>query len=108
MLISLQTVATGQASAPFKYSALRYQGDLSSLMVQEIDSFLMNQTHETALNREKLWKRDFSSESAFDRSILSQRALLRKILGVVDRRVSDPEMVLLSDDDLKPFQLKLD
>jgi len=108
LLISLQTVATGQASAPFKYSALRYQGDLSSLMVQEIDSFLMNQTHETALNREKLWKRDFSSESAFDRSILSQRALLRKILGVVDRRVSDPEMVLLSDDDLKPFQLKLD
>ena len=103
----LYSGAMGQAAKPFQYSTLNYKGDLSSLMIQGIDSFLMSQTKQIALKRSLLWKRDFSSEKAFNQSILSKRKLLEKLLGIADQRVHNPKMVALSNSRLEPFQIIL-
>jgi len=55
----------------------------------------MKQIEKAAANREKFWKRDFSSREAFEKSIGENRQRLAHILGVRDPRVKfdSPELV---------------
>src|SRR5262245_16229905 len=74
---------------------LMMKGDIASQMVDGIDKFLLKQIEKAAKNREKLWKRDFSSAKAYDKSIEPNRKRLAHILGVRDKRVpyKSPELV---------------
>jgi hypothetical protein len=54
----------GQSEAPFTSTPLKEKGDLSSLMVEGIDRFLMREIDRTAETRANLWQRDFSTPEA--------------------------------------------
>ena len=59
-------------------------GDLASEMVAGADRFLLKQIEESASQREKHWKRDFSSAEAYRASVEPNRKRLAHILGVRD------------------------
>ena len=96
--------ASSQAPAPFTSTPLNEIGDLSSLMVQGIDSFLTVETEHMRQARGSQWQRDFSTPEAFQKSIMPQRNLLARIIGVVDTRVK-PELEVLTNDKLQPIAL---
>jgi dienelactone hydrolase len=70
-------------------------GDLASQLVEGVDRFLLNQIQEAARNREKFWKRDFSSPEAYAKSLEPNRKRLAHILGIRDARVpfKSPELL---------------
>jgi dienelactone hydrolase len=72
------------------------EGDIASQMVDGIDRFLMKQIEKAAANREKFWKRDFSSKEAYEKSIAPNRQRLAHILGVRDPRPARVEMELVA------------
>jgi dienelactone hydrolase len=84
-----------QPVTPRDTQPLTLQGDLSAQMVSGIDRFLMQATEATIAEREKLWRRDFSSPAAYETSISSNRARFRARVGAIDNRlpVSDLEYV---------------
>src|SRR4051812_7947913 len=67
---------------------LTIEGDIAAQMVAGIDKFLLREIDLSVERREKYWKRDFSSADAYNNSIEPNRQRLKKILGVVDERVS--------------------
>jgi dienelactone hydrolase len=83
-----------------KTTALTREGDLSAQMVAGIDTYLTKLREETEKSRPALKldlpspARDVSAE-AFDRSAAPAREKLRKILGVVDTRVSFQDLELV-------------
>jgi Dienelactone hydrolase family len=63
--------------------------------VDGVDRFLLREIEAAAKNREKFWKRDFSSPEAYAKSIEPNRKRLAHILGVRDKRVpfKSPDLV---------------
>ncbi|MGH9806608.1 MAG: alpha/beta hydrolase family protein, partial [Terriglobia bacterium] len=66
---------------------LTQPGDLAAQMVAGIDKYLMRELAASAEKRKQFWKPDFSSPTAYTKSVQPNRERLRKMLGVVDRRV---------------------
>src|SRR5262249_23763868 len=66
---------------------LTMKGDIASQMVAGIDKFLLKRTDKAAKNREKFWKRDFTSAEAYNKSIEPNRKRLAHILGLRAKRV---------------------
>lgn len=98
-IFSLSFTASAQSvsNIPFPCKPLTATGDLSSIMVEGIDSFLTRETYRARTAREGQWHRDFSSADAFNELVAHQRELLSAELGVVDHRVK-PALELLSND----------
>src|SRR5437016_2358194 len=63
------------------------EGDPAAAMVDAINSFLLRETAASANRRADLWKRDYRSAPAYERSLSPNRERLRRIIGAVDRRV---------------------
>src|SRR2546422_11483032 len=59
---------------------LTLQGDLSAQMVAGIDKFLLRQIEQSISERQRFWKRDFSSPDAYEKSVQTNRARLRKMI----------------------------
>ncbi|MBI4663588.1 MAG: dienelactone hydrolase family protein [Verrucomicrobia bacterium] len=70
-------------------------GDIASNMVAGVDRFLLRKLDESVEKRAKFWKRDFSSDEAYTKSLETNRARLARILGVRERRIpfDGPEAV---------------
>lgn len=66
---------------------LTLQGDLSAQMVAGIDKFFMRELEQSPAGREVFWHRDLSSPQAYEASIRTNRARLRKIIGAIDKRL---------------------
>lgn len=66
---------------------LTAEGDLSMKMVEGIDKYLTRALADSVKQRKQYWKPDFSSAEAYTKSVEPNRQRLRKILGVVDKRV---------------------
>ena len=62
-------------------------GDLAAEMVEGIHAHLDTATRAAATNRGRFWDRDYSSRSAYERSVERNRERLIKMLGLVDERV---------------------
>lgn len=60
---------------------------LDVLMVEGIDRFCLKEIEQAREQRESLWKRDFGSAEAYDKSMALYREKFRTIIGVVDQRV---------------------
>jgi CubicO group peptidase (beta-lactamase class C family)/dienelactone hydrolase len=73
-------------------------GDLSKKMLDGLHRFAERKIEESVKSRAKLWKRDTSSASAYEKSIQTNRESFRKILGIVDPRVA-VTMERFGDDD---------
>jgi dienelactone hydrolase len=74
---------------------LTREGDLAAQMVAGIDKYLMRELTDAPRKRSALWKLDFSSAEAHDKSAQPHRERLRKILGVVDSRLPVTELELV-------------
>lgn len=76
-------------------AGLTLQGDLPTRMVEGIHRFLLNRTAEAAKERASLWKRDYSSTEAYERSVSENRKHFQQIIGAVDLRAKSglPEPV---------------
>ena len=89
----LWTNVTAQDGYPNLMSGaadLNESGDIASLMVDGIDKFLLRKLNSSIRSREKFWKRDFSSHTAYDFSMAPNRKRLKHILGVRDVRADNP------------------
>jgi dienelactone hydrolase len=66
---------------------LTMDGDLSAQMVAGLDRYLTDQTKVVAGQRTRFWKRDFTSSEAYIRSIETNRAQFKEIIGLTAKRV---------------------
>jgi len=66
---------------------LTIQGDVSAQMVAGIDRFLLRQIDQSIEQRQALWHQDFSSATAYERSIGPNRERFRSLIGAVDPRL---------------------
>src|SRR5882757_5896774 len=75
--------------------ALIRKGDIALQLVSGVDAFLLKQIEKSIDTRAKHWKSDFSSITAYNRSIESNRQRLKFIVGARDARVAfeSPELV---------------
>jgi dienelactone hydrolase len=72
--------------------SLTREGDLAAQMVEGLDKYLMRELAASVEKRQQYWKSDFSSAEAYTKSVQPNHERLKKILGVVDARVSPVEM----------------
>ncbi len=103
--LAILAKTSAQSAIPFTSSPLTEQGDLSAKMVEGINNFLLKETYLLQKQRAGLWKRDFSSTAAYQKSIAPQRTKLAHILGIAEERIA-PEMEVLSNDQLKPLAIE--
>jgi dienelactone hydrolase len=72
------------------------EGDLAAKMVAGIDKYLTRDLDASVKKRQEFWKRDFSSPEAYTKSVEPNREHLRRILGVVDKRLPVTEFEYVS------------
>jgi dienelactone hydrolase len=66
---------------------LTLTGDLSAQMVADVDKFLERELAAAITARAQYWRRDFTSNEAYDLSVAPNRERLRQIIGAVDPRL---------------------
>jgi len=66
---------------------LTWEGDLSKRMMDGAHRYIEGKIDESITVRQKYWKRDFSSRTAYERSIEPNRKHFMKYIGLVDERV---------------------
>jgi len=101
----LSLISFGQIQVPFPSTPLTVTDDLSSLMVQGIERFLIRETVNVRNERTGLWKINFSNPELFNNSIIFQRNLLAQRLGVVDNRTA-PAMEVLTNSRLHQYRVE--
>ena len=82
---------------------LTVEGDLADQMMDGLHRFIDHKISNAIERRELLWKRDTSSVDAYEKSIAANRQQLRKIIGLVDSRVT-PHLERIAEDD-KPAMI---
>jgi dienelactone hydrolase len=95
---------------------LTEDGDLAAKMVAGIDKHLMRELDASVKKRQEFWKPEFSSPEAYTKSVEPNRERLRKILGIVDKRLPVTELEYVSStnhpalvaetDDYKVFAIR--
>ena len=76
------------AESPPGTKPLIREGDLAAQMVEGIDKYLMRELAASVDERAASWKPDYSSVQAYQKSVQPNRERLKRILGVVDERMS--------------------
>lgn len=66
---------------------LTSKDDLVQLSIGQWNEFLLRSIAESRSTRARFWQRDLSSVEAFDRSVQANRERLRRVLGVVNKRL---------------------
>lgn len=66
---------------------LKLEGDISSLLVEGADRFLLKQLDDSIARRARHWNRDVSSAEKYNKSVEPNRRRLAQYLGVVDARL---------------------
>ncbi|MCL5099054.1 MAG: hypothetical protein M1608_16270 [Candidatus Omnitrophica bacterium] len=89
LFLSANLVARPDEEAPTLPGTepLRIRGDIASNLVAGVDRFLLRKIDESLTNRDRFWKRDFSSPENYSASINSNRQHLAHILGARDPRI---------------------
>ncbi|MGA3323988.1 MAG: dienelactone hydrolase family protein [Terriglobia bacterium] len=66
---------------------LTARDDLAAQMVEGLHRYLLQQTNASAESRASRWKRDYSSQAAYEASVEPNRERFRQIIGLIDNRV---------------------
>ena len=66
---------------------LTIQGDFADQMLSGMDAYLLRELAASPERRPGMWKGDFSSRDAYDKSIAPNRRRFRKIIGLEDERI---------------------
>ena len=94
LVAALLIVAPATAQSPLPGTApLTGSIDLAERMIDDINNFLVKETATAARDRARLWKHDFSSAQAYEKSIEPNRKNLARIIGAVDPRVQPPALI---------------
>jgi dienelactone hydrolase len=96
VLALFSSIGLASEATPFPGTQpLTLQGDIASNLVAGVDRFLLRELEKSETGRAKFWKRDFSSEEAYNQSIGTNRAKLGHILGVRDasKAFDAPELI---------------
>ena len=64
---------------------LTWEGDLSSRMLNGAHQLIEEKINESIINRQKYWKRDFSSQTSYEHSVDPNRRRFMKYIGVEDK-----------------------
>ena len=90
-----------EEAAPFPGTRpLDGRADLADRMMEGLHRYVERKIDESVGECARRWKRDFSSAEAYQNSVGPNRERLRKILGIVDRRV--PVRIERFGDDANP------
>jgi putative membrane-bound dehydrogenase-like protein len=73
-----------------------FEGDPAAAMVAGMDRFLLQQIEQAAAGREKYWQRDGASPEAYHASLEPNRQRLRRLIGMVDPRPTQPTLEVIS------------
>lgn len=93
-------IFTGAASANDVFRdtrPLRWEGDIASRMIDQLDQFLLKQTSRISGEREATWQREYSVDNAAWRA--ARRRNLKKIIGVRDQRPNPARVEFVSAPD---------
>lgn len=95
--ITEPTIVPAERAEPLAGTAkLEMTGDIASQLVEGVDKFLLRKLAESPKEREKYWKRDFSSSMAYEKSVEPNRQRLAKMIGLVDERTKTPKAQVIS------------
>ena len=86
LLVPFAAGAQSTESLP-ETQPLTWEGDLSARMVAGIDKFFMGEHDRSVVERQKLWRREFASRAAYEKSVQQNRQRLQKYVGAVDPRL---------------------
>ena len=88
LLLTLVSIPARAADAPPLPGTkpLTEHVDFSVRMREGIEKYLLREIVSSVETRKTLWKRDFSSRAAYEKSVEPNRERFRKIIGVVDSR----------------------
>jgi len=76
---------------------LQQAGDLAQVMLDGLHKFLDRKLAESVQRRPRYWQRDFSSPSAYERSVEPNRQRLAFLLGVRDPRVQPARVEVFAE-----------
>lgn len=74
---------------------LSLPGPLDVVMVDGIDRYCLRELAESPKRREAMWKRDYSSAEAYQKSVAGNRERFLKYIGAVDARVPNSAIEML-------------
>src|SRR5439155_8232926 len=77
---------------------LTFTGDPAAAMVAGLHKYLDRETAASVEKRKQFWKPEFSSPEAYAKSMAPNRERLKKVLGIVDKRLP-PAMELVATTD---------
>ena len=86
LLCCLSTLAQTHPPTLPRTAPLDWSGDTSARMVDGIDRFLSRAIQESVQERQRLWKRDFTSTERYEKSVDPNRERFRLQIGAVDLR----------------------
>ena len=67
------------------------EADLSARLLDGAHRFVERKIAESASNRTQFWARDYSSPEAYAKSVQTNRARFRSIIGAVDTPIADSD-----------------
>lgn len=106
-LFTLLTLAAADAPAPLAGTApLTWDGDIPLRMIDDLHAFADRETAASVARRAQHWNRDFTSRTAYEKSIAPNRARLAKYLGVTEKRRNDSFPVPFRPFDFEPETLR--
>lgn len=75
---------------------LRETGDLTERVVDGVVGFMAQEVRRASGARGAMWRQDFSSRAAYEKSVTPNRDRLRRSIGVVDARVPGTDLSLVA------------
>lgn len=75
---------------------LTSEGDLAAQMVEDLDNYVTRAVASTVEKREALWHRDYSSRSAYAKSVEPNRERFKKQIGCLDARLPIEELTYVA------------
>ena len=85
---------------------LTWDDDLADRMMDGLHRFVERKIEHAVANRQQFWKRDTSSPEAYEKSIAPNRERLKKLIGLVDQRVT-PRLEQYRIKGIDPVELPL-
>ena len=86
-LLPSSTTVAAEKTLP-KTQPLTITQPLDEFMIDGLDRFCLRELAASPARREKMWKRDFSSADAYQKSIAPNRERFREYIGAVDERLT--------------------
>ncbi|MDA0195461.1 MAG: dienelactone hydrolase family protein [Bacteroidetes bacterium] len=84
-LLTFDAFSQGNEPLP-NTQPLTWNGDIASMLIDSCDAFLLKEIDLSIDRRKKYWNRDFSSITAYEKSIEENRKHLCEIIGVKEKR----------------------